>query len=396
MSDVPPGVPQFSGLSAGSEFRLRHVFTEAEIDRFAEASGDTNPLHMDDAFARKAGFRGRVVHGMLCGALLSRVLGTCFPGPGTVWLAQNFRFLAPVYADNEIEIQLRVKHKSQGSRTLLIDVEVTKGDAQVVMAGEATVMVPSIQKQIPWQEMVVIVTGAGRGIGAGVARSLGTRKAHVVVNYLSDSHSAEQVAEDIRTKGGEAVTVPADVGTSDGIRTLFQGAMDHFGHVDGIVNNASPSIQLQSFMECAFEDVLRYHAVYVRSTLELTQLAVPGMREREFGRIVNVLTAGLLGKPPPEYAIYLSAKGALWGLSKAMAVDLGRWGITVNMVSPSTVITDQWADLSETRQRALSMRVPLQRLAQPDDVANAVLFLLGEEGKFLNGVNIPLTGGEMM
>lgn len=257
-------------------------------------------------------------------------------------------------------------------------------------------MVPNRPHHIPWDGMVAIVTGSSRGIGAAVARSLGGQGVNVVVNYLTQAETAEAVVADIRARGGKAVAAQADVSTTEGAQSLFEAAEKHFGKIDVIVNNASPSIVRKPFSELKFADLENYWNGYVRGAFELIQLAIPGMRRREFGRIVNILTSSLIGAPPPELTAYVTAKSALMGLSKAAAVELGRWGITVNMVSPSIVLTDQWNGISESQLRALGLRVPLGRLAQAEEVASVVVFLLSEQGQYLNGVNIPITGGREM
>jgi NAD(P)-dependent dehydrogenase (short-subunit alcohol dehydrogenase family) len=120
------------------------------------------------------------------------------------------------------------------------------------------------------------------------------------------------------------------------------------------------------------------------------------MRERGFGRIVHMLSTAMWGAPPAETGAYVTAKSALWGLAKAMAVEFAPFGITVNAVSPSAVMTEQWDDVSDNRRRAMSMRVPAQRLASPDEVAAAVLHLVGNDAAYLTGAHFPVAGGEVM
>ena len=111
---------------------------------------------------------------------------------------------------------------------------------------------------------------------------------------------------------------------------------------------------------------------------------------------MNILTSYIWGQPPQEMAGYVSAKSALWGLTKALAVDLAPDGITANAISPSPIMTDQWAGLSDRQRRAMGMRSPLKRLGMAEDVAQAVLYCVGEGGRFLTGVNLPVAGGEVM
>ena len=120
------------------------------------------------------------------------------------------------------------------------------------------------------------------------------------------------------------------------------------------------------------------------------------MKERGFGRIVHILTTAMWGTPPPDMAGYVAAKSGLWGLTKAMAVELAPFGITVNAVSPSAVMTEQWEGIPESRLRALALRIPMRRLAMSEEIAQVVLLLLGKEGAYITGANLPIAGGEVM
>ena len=386
----------FASLSEGDEECWTHTIAAEEVDAFAALSGDDNPLHMDDAYARSSGFRGRVVHGMLLGAWLSRVLGTHFPGPGVLWLAQNIRFARAVYIGDSVEVVVRVRHKAAELRTLVLETTVLGPDGSPVLTGEARTMMLPVDRTPPWNEYVAIVTGAGRGIGAAVARALGEVGARVVVNYRVGADAAEQVAAEVRAAGGDAIAVQADVAEGDAGATLVAAAEERWGRVDALVNNATPPIERKPFEELGWEEVDRYWRTYVGGAFTLTQAALPGMRERGFGRVVHLLTSAIWGKPPVNQAGYVAAKSGLWGLTKAMAVELAPHGITVSAVSPSAVMTDQWESSSERHRRALALALPAQRLATPGEVARTVMFLLGPEGAYLHGANLPVAGGEVM
>jgi 3-hydroxybutyryl-CoA dehydratase len=141
---IAPGLAKFADfdeVAIGQCVAERCAITEAAIDAFAELSGDTNPLHMSDSFAQGAGFAGRVAHGVLLAAYVSRLLGTKFPGPGCFWAKQSFQWRMPVFAGDEIEITVTVKHKSAGTRTLLIAVQARNQHGKLVMDGEGIVSI---------------------------------------------------------------------------------------------------------------------------------------------------------------------------------------------------------------------------------------------------------------
>ncbi|MCP9485394.1 MAG: SDR family oxidoreductase [Gaiellaceae bacterium MAG52_C11] len=386
----------FARIVEGEEVSWRHTVTAAEVDAFVELSGDLNPLHLDDAFARQNGFRGRVVHGMLVGAFLSRVLGTVFPGPGVLWLSQTIRFQSAVYVDETIEVTVRIAHKSESLRTLVLETSVLTESGASALTGEAKVMMLQTVQRVEWNELVAVVTGGGRGIGAAVARAFGEKGARVVVNYRERLEPAQEVVAAIEEAGGEAFAAEADVGTTAGAESLARAALGRFGRVDVLVNNATPAIDRKPLLELEWEEVDRYWRTYVQSAFTLTHAFVPGMRDRGFGRIIHLLTTAMWGAPPPGTAGYVAAKSGLWGLAKAMAVELAPLGITVNAVSPSAVLTEQWDATPDNRRRAMGLRIPAQRLARADEVASTVVYLASNEAAYVTGANFPVAGGEVM
>lgn len=134
----------FAQLEPGESVRWRHEVTAEEVDAFARLSGDSNPLHLDDAFGRQRGFQGRVVHGALLSAFISRILGTELPGPGCLWLSQSMRFTKPIYVADPIEVIVRVVHKSESLRTLVLAITVQNLRGETALVGEAKVSVPQV------------------------------------------------------------------------------------------------------------------------------------------------------------------------------------------------------------------------------------------------------------
>jgi acyl dehydratase len=139
----------FAELKQGDTLRWRHEVTAEEVDAFARLSGDVNPLHLDDAFAEERGFQGRVVHGALVNAFISRLLGTELPGPGCLWLSQTTRFARPVYVADPIEVVVRVVHKSDSLRTLVLETTVENLRGETLLAGEAKVSMPAVKVAVP-------------------------------------------------------------------------------------------------------------------------------------------------------------------------------------------------------------------------------------------------------
>ncbi len=386
----------FESFHIGETASVTRLVTEQDVDRFAELSGDDNPLHMSADFAHVNGMRDRVVHGMLVSAWISRALGTVLPGPGCLWLSQDSKFPQPVYPGDTLEIRLKILHKSDATRVLVVETTVLNQRGETVVTGEAKVTLLNAPAERQWQDMTVLVTGGSRGIGREIALALGCQGARVVVNYHSRRECAEAVVETIRSQGGQAVAVQADVTSVESTEALADAAVSAFGQVDVLVNNATPEIVRRPFDSVTWADLDTYWRSYVQSSFVLAQKLLPGMKQRQFGRIVQILSSAVSGQPPAEMVGYVTVKSALWGFTRALAVEAAPFGVTVNAVSPSAVMTDQWNTTPETRRRAMAMRTPLRRIATTHDVARAVLYLVGPGGDFVTGANLPVNGGEVM
>jgi 3-oxoacyl-[acyl-carrier protein] reductase len=288
-----------------------------------------------------------------------------------------------------------VKHKAEALQTLVLDTTITNQHGQTVLEGDARIMMLQVPETPAWKDTAAVVTGASRGIGAAVARALGENGTRVVVNYRGSADAAEAVVAEVKKAGSEAIAVRADVSTKKGARELADASLDAYGRVDLLVNNATPPIRRKGVMDLGWDELDRFWKTYVHSAFALSQAFVPGMKERGFGRIVQTLTSAIWGTPPPNTAGYVAAKSGLWGLTKTMALELAPFGITVNAVSPSAVMTDRCVGSSESHRRALAMSVPAQRLASPEEVAATVMFLI-TDGAYVTGANLPVAGGEVM
>jgi 7-alpha-hydroxysteroid dehydrogenase len=238
---------------------------------------------------------------------------------------------------------------------------------------------------------VAIVTAAGRGIGAGIARAYAEVGADVVIGARSEDQLAE-VAAYVESLGRKAVVVPGDLSTREGMAGLVDAAVSELGGVDIVVNNAGGTMP-QAFMdttEKAFDQALRWN---VTTAFNLTQLAVPHMVERGSGSVINITSvAGSFGDR--GFAAYGTAKGALIKLTRHMAQDLAP-KIRVNSISPGSIATsalDMVLQMPEL-ERAMIDATPLGRLGTVDDIAAAAVYLSSEAGAYVTGRDIRVDGG---
>ena len=391
----------FDQIQVGDEVALRKRFEEADIEAFAKLSGDHNPLHVDEAFAAQAQFPGRVVHGMLSAAQVSAMIGMRLPGPGALWTEQHFNFQAPVFVGDEISFVLRVKQKSEGSRTLVVELAAHNQRGEAVLSGEGKVMVlePRVEQPAataPEDDAppVALVTGSSRGIGAAIARELARRGHPVVVNCRSSVERVEHVAADIRAQGGQALAFQADVSDARAVERMCAAARGAWSRPVGVlVNNASGHVNPRALEQLTYDDIDQHLATQVRGALVCTQAVLGPMLERGRGAIVNIGSIVTTQSPPAGWLGYTVAKSALLGLTRALAAELGPKGVRVNMVSPGMTETDMVRDVSPRARKLAAMQVPLRRLGQPADVAHVVAMLCSVDAGFVHGANIPVSGG---
>lgn len=383
------------GMSASCEL----VASEALVDQFALWSGDVNPLHVDASVAKAHGFPRRVAHGMVALSAISRLIGTELPGAGALWVQQDLQFLQPVYLGDRLRARVTVEQVSLATETVVLRTEVVNlaTDAPV-LSGQAKVRVMkqnTVEKRSPVEDRVAIVSGSSRGLGQAIAQALADAGHRLVVHCHRERDAATAFVEQLRAKGGKAILCQADL-SGDAVDRLFQEAYDAFGRVDIIVNNASPMITRKPAFEHQWHEFDAYWNLYVRSAFRLAQLAVPEMQARKFGRIINIISSYAVGVPPAKLLAYVTAKSAMAGFSRALAVELGPSGVTVNMVAPSMLMTDQTSAMGDRARQLAASQSPIRRLPELDEVARAVAFLASDAASAITGAVIPVAGGEVM
>ena len=244
----------------------------------------------------------------------------------------------------------------------------------------------------PLADRVAIVTGASRGIGRAAARRLAAAGAAVVVAARGDH--ADAVAEEIRGDGGRSVAVSADVTDPRRIDAMVRAALDEYGRVDVLVNNAGIARdQLALRMSAADWDAVV--ATNLTAAFNCARAVLRPMIRQRGGRIINVgSVVGRMGNP--GQVNYAASKAGLEGFSRALAREVASRGITVNVVAPGMIDTDMTAKLSEPAQAAMLAQIPMGRLGTAEDVAGAIGFLASDEAAYVTGHVLAVNGGMYM
>ena len=243
---------------------------------------------------------------------------------------------------------------------------------------------------------MAIVTGAGSGFGEAIARRYAEEGAKVVVNDIVAA-SAERVAGEIRAQGGEAAVQVADVSKDADVAALVRAALDNFGRLDIVVNNAGTTHRNRPMLEVDESEFDRIYAVNVKALFLTARHAVPHFRKAGGGCFVTIAsTAGV--RPRPGLTWYNGSKGAAIVTSRSMAAELGPEKIRVNVVNPvigETGLLETFMGMPDTpeNRRKFVATIPMGRLSKPLDVANAALFLASDEAAFITGTCLEVDGG---
>jgi len=242
------------------------------------------------------------------------------------------------------------------------------------------------------KDRVAIVTGSGQGIGEGIATALAGAGAKVVVNDLVPD-KVDGVVATLADLGLTATGHPADVTTAEGAQGLIQAALDAYGRVDILVNNVGMARDgyLAKMSEEDWDTVIE---VNLKSQFLCCRAVAPQMMEQKSGRIINITSRAWLGGP--GQANYAASKGAVISLTRTLALEMARYGVTANCIAPALVDTPLFRGLKDEVQERLIKTIPARRIGTPEDIGNAALFLAADESSYVTGQILYVCGGRSL
>lgn len=240
------------------------------------------------------------------------------------------------------------------------------------------------------KDKVILVTGSSRGIGAVIAQKLAAAGAKVIVNYAGGKDAAEEVVSQITKEGGEAIALQADVSKSEDVKNLFDASINHFGKIDVLVNNAGIMIN-KLIKDTTDEDFTRQFDINVRGTFNTMREAATRLEDK--GSIINFSTS-VNRIMLPTYGTYVATKAAVEQLTRVFSKEVGARGINVNSISPGPTNTELFTNgkSQEVIDRLASLSA-FNRIGEPEDIAQVVVFLASDEAKWISAQNIGANGG---
>jgi len=249
------------------------------------------------------------------------------------------------------------------------------------------------QEFAPLTGKVALVTGSSRGIGSAIAAELARCGAHTIINYVRGKESADLVSQSIIDAGGSARSEGGDVSDAESVKSMVERIMERDGRIDILVNNAG-ILRDKTFKKMSIQDWHDVINTNLTSVMNTCHHVVPHMIAQNHGRIVNISSfVGQMGNFGQSN--YSAAKAGIIGFTKSLAIELARNNIMVNAVCPGFVRTEMWESVPANIQQKILDRIPMHRVAEPDEIARGVRFLV-TEADYMTGQSLNINGGIYM
>lgn len=346
-----------------------------------------------------------IAENMAAACMFSTFAGMCIPGRYATFVDFRVEFAKAMEKHRTYRLKGVVEFKSQSTSSLVEAISITDDENVVCATGKLNVKVSSPALQMPTMDAlkassfdlnlrgkVVLITGASRGIGETAAKLFALHGAKVAVNYFRGAEDATRVVDEIKSFGGEAMLAQADVSNRAQVKQIVANIIETYGTLDILVNSAVRDYFAIPFLELTWNDMARDMDVIVHGAFNCCQEVIPLMTKNGGGKIINIASIAT-ENPPVGQAKYVTAKSALIGLTRSVAVEFAAHNIQANLVVPSIVETDLSRLVPKLFRDKMKNETPMKRGALPEDVARAIIFLASSLSDFTTGQKIMVTGG---
>lgn len=394
---------RFEEIAIGTKAEITHLITDKDIDRFVALTGDDNKIHIDKEYAQNTSFKKPVAHGMLSAAFISTIIGTKIPGDGALWFSQTLEFLLPVRVGDTITVVAEVISKIERLNAIELQTDIYNQERQKVISGKAKVKIVEQEvtdkpdgNDIIAYKKVALVIGATGGIGSETCMKLADLGYDIAIHYSSNEEKANSLYSQIIEKGRNVFVVKADITIENEVISLVESVTRRLGDITLLVNCSTLKIPNIKFDSLSWNDMSRHFDINVKGNYYLAKAIVPGMKRRKSGKIILITTQATENTPPLDWMAYVTAKYALNGFAKSLAMELAAFNIQVNLVSPGMTETNLIADIPEKARMLAAAKIPLKRLAKTKDIAGAIAFLASDDATYITGETIRVNGGQIM
>lgn len=392
----------YSEIEIGQTAEVVHTLTAKDIANFVELTGDDNRLHVDAEFAKNTSFKKQVAHGMLGASFISTVIGTKLPGDGALWYSQNLEFLLPVRIGDTITVIAEVIKKYDRDEIIELSTnifnqnkqQVTKGVAKVKLVQHSQIAPEEIEETTEETQKVALILGASGGIGLETVNVLLKENWTVIAHYNSSSQDLLKLKKGV--SDNQLLLLKANLDQDD-FGMVFSHFLERYElKIDALVNALSAPIPIISVEKLEWTDFLNQLDINIKIPLAIIQNCLSKSLFNNNASIV-MISSQIVEHPSNNWSHYITAKSALQGFVKSMALDLAVKKIRVNQVSPSLTPTNLVSEIPEKIKLLTAAKTPLKRLAAPQDIAQAIVFLAdSSKSGFITGETIRINGGQVM
>jgi len=391
---------RYSNINVGDTATITHTITSDDVKKFVDLSGDDNRLHVDSKFAEKTSFKKPVAHGMIGASFISTIIGTKIPGDGALWYAQSLEFLLPIRIGDKIKIIATVLKKIDRQNSIELQTDIYNQDKQKVTSGTAKVKIIEdeviVDDQKAVNEKTILIIGSTGGIGTQAARTLASEGYNLILHYHSNKAQVNKLKKELESiTDKRIIVVKADILKGSDVISMISELSRHFKSISGFVNASTLHFRNIKLENMEWSDISSQIDINIKSNLNIVKNITPLMQKNKYGKIV-FMTTQATEQYNSEWLHYITAKSALNGFSKALAIELAPKGIRVNLVSAGMTNTNLISDFSEKAKLITAARTPLGKLAEPQDVADAISYLISEKSDFITGETVRVNGGQVM
>lgn len=393
---------KYQEIEIGQKAEVKHKLSVQDISKFVELTGDDNRLHVDVTYAKETAFKKQVAHGMLGASFISTVIGTKLPGDGALWFSQSLEFLLPVRIGDTITVIAEVVKKYDREEIIELSTNIFNQNKQLVTKGIAKVKLVKQREEIvkPFDEKgekhakVALILGASGGIGIETVKLLLEQNWKVIAHYNSCSEELMKVHK--KQKNNNLFLIKANI-KEDNFENVFMEYIERYKlKLDAFINALSAPIPVIPIEKLEWSDYLNQLNVNIRIPLAIIQNFLKNSSFSSNASLV-MISSQVVEYPSNNWSHYITAKSALHGFVKSMALDLATKKIRVNQVSPSLTPTTLVSEIPEKIKLLTAAKTPLKRLAAPEDIAQAIVFLADStKSGFITGETIRINGGQVM
>ena len=392
---------KYCDIQIGMTKENTHLITQEDVNKFADLTGDDNKLHLDEKYASKTSFKKPVAHGMLSASFISTIIGTEIPGDGALWFSQTIDFLIPVRVGDLITVKATVLKKDDRNNAIEMSTDIYNQNKEQVLRGTAKVKIIEPVNDEPKtkkieKEKYALVIGATGGIGSETCIKLAASGFNLLIHYHGNKEKAQNIKNKVIEYGMDAYVFKANINEQKEVDSMFLSIKNRVPYINTFVNCATIRLPSISFEDLDWSEIEKNININIKSNFYIVKNLLPIFKFQKKGKIIFISTLYTEGTPPQGMLAYVSAKSALNGFSKSLAIELAKYNITVNMVSPGMTDTDLISNVPEKYKILMAAKTPLKRLSSVQDVAEAIVFLSSDGANYITGETIRINGGQIM